>query len=85
MSFQYVGVIDEDGNEDTERDKVKAWAGSLENYYLHPQNGATVVWVELDIDDPYKDYFQKTWPAALQRLKEVAEMENYTRRSIKHL
>ncbi len=73
MSFQHLGMVDKDGNEDTESDQVKAWAGTLENYYLRSVNGGTEVSIEMDVADNYKDYFKKTWPSALQKLKELAE------------
>jgi len=72
MSFKHLGEVKE-GVEDTTSDKVKAWAGAMENYTLTETGGKTTVAVELDIDVEYKDYFVKTWPVALQILKELAE------------
>ncbi|MFO7721090.1 MAG: SRPBCC domain-containing protein [Gillisia sp.] len=75
MSFQHLGMVDKNGNEDTESEQVKAWAGSLENYYLKSVNGGTQVRIEIDVANDYKDYFKKTWPSALQKLKELAEQD----------
>lgn len=72
MSFEHLGEV-KNGVEDTTSDKVKVWAGAMENYTLSETGGKTMVAVELDIDAEYKDYFVKTWPVALQKLKELAE------------
>lgn len=72
MSFEHLGEV-KNGVEDTTSDKVKVWAGAMENYTLTEAGGKTTVAVELDIDAAYKDYFVKTWPVALQRLKDLAE------------
>lgn len=74
MSFEHQGEV-KDGVEDTTSDKVKAWAGAMENYTLTGADGKTTVMVELDITGEFKDYFVKTWPVALQRLKDLAEKE----------
>lgn len=67
MSIKHLGVI-ENGVE-----KTSEWAGAMENYTLHSVNGKTEVIVTIDITDEYKEYFLKTWPIALQKLKEIAE------------
>ena len=36
-------------------------------------NGKTELIVDMDITDDYKDYFEKTWPKALTKVKELAE------------
>jgi len=72
MSFKHLGVV-HNGVEDTESEKVKEWAGALENYTLKSNDGKTALVVDMDINDEYKDYFIKTWPKALEKLKEIAE------------
>ena len=74
MCFEHLGEV-KNGVEDTTSDKVKVWAGAMENYTLTETDGKTTVAVELDIDAAYKDYFVKTWPVALQRLKDLAEKD----------
>lgn len=72
MSFKHLGEVK--GNvEDTTSDKIKAWAGALENYSLKENNGATTLKVDMDIVDEYKDYFLKTFPNGLQKVKELSE------------
>ena len=72
MSIKHLGMI-KNGVEDMTSEKTKEWAGSLENYSLRTVKGKTELTVDMDVTDEYKDYFQKTWPKALDKLKELAE------------
>jgi uncharacterized protein YndB with AHSA1/START domain len=72
MSFKHLGEV-HNGVEDTTSDKVKGWSGSHENYTLKDANGKTALTVEMDITSDYKEYFEKTWPKALDQLKALAE------------
>ena len=72
MSFEHIGVV-KDGKEDTESESVKAWAGAHENYTLTEENGKTKLIVDMDSTDEFKDYFLKTWPVALEKVKELSE------------
>lgn len=72
MSFKHIGMVN-NGVEDTESDKVKEWAGCHENYTLKEDNGNTLLSVEMDIGKDWLEYFQKTWPVALDKLKKLAE------------
>jgi len=73
LSIKHLGTI-KDGVEDLTSEKSKAWSGFLENYTLK-KNGKTTELI-IDLDDPreYKDFFEKTWPQALEKVKELAEM-----------
>lgn len=72
ISIEHIGIV-QDGNEDTQSDEVKKWAGALENYTFNEVNGKTEVLVDMDSADEYKEMFQNMWPNALQKLKELAE------------
>jgi uncharacterized protein YndB with AHSA1/START domain len=72
MSFEHLGVI-KNGVEDTESESVKGWAGAKENYTLTDENGTTKLVVDLESTDEFKDYFIKTFPVALEKVKELAE------------
>jgi len=72
MSFRHLGEM-KDGVEDTTSEKVKAWAGCMENYTLKDAGGNTELKVEIDIADEYKDMFNDMFPKALQKVKELAE------------
>jgi hypothetical protein len=72
MSFKHLGIVN-NGVEDTESEQVKGWAGATENYTLKQVNGNTELTVDMDITDDFKDYFLKTMPNALDKVKELAE------------
>ena len=75
MSFKHLGEV-KDGVEDTTSEKVTAWAGALENYTLKEDEGKTELLIEMSsagISDEFKDYFTKTWPVALDNVKQLAE------------
>lgn len=72
MSFQHLGEV-HNGVEDTESDKVKAWAGSMENYTLKETGGGTELLVEMDINEEYKEMFSNMFPKALEQVKLLSE------------
>lgn len=72
MSFRHFGEV-KDGVEDTTSDKVKEWAGALENYTLKEVDGGTELIVEMDISEQWLNYFKETWPKALNNIKQLAE------------
>lgn len=74
MSFKHLGEV-KDGAEDTTSDKVKGWAGALENYTLKESNGKTELLVEMDMNDDFKDYFVNTFPKALDKVKQLSETD----------
>lgn len=72
MSIKHLGTV-KNGVEDLNSEQTKAWAGAFENYTLKAVNGKTELSVEMDIIEEYKDYFLKTWPKALEKVRELAE------------
>lgn len=72
MSFEHLGEV-HDGIEDTQSEKVKQWAGSHENYSLKEEDGTTTLVVEMDCTPEFKSYFEKVWPTAMQKIKQLAE------------
>ncbi len=72
MSFMHLGMI-KDGVEDVSSDKVKTWAGAMENYTLKNVNGRTELTVDLDVNDDYKNHMQDAFPKAVNKVKELAE------------
>ncbi len=72
MSFEHLGFVS-DGEEDTESDAAKEWAGAKENYTLKTVDGKTELVVEMDIAEDHLDDFLETWPKALEKVKELAE------------
>ncbi len=72
VSVKHVGMV-KNGVEDTTSDEVKAWTPAYENYTFKPMGDTTEVVVDIDIAENYAEEFDKMWPAALQKLKEIAE------------
>lgn len=72
MSFRHLGML-KDGVEDTTSEAVSSWAGAMENYTLSGENGNTLLQVELDVNDDFKAYMEKTWPLAMEKIKGLAE------------
>jgi uncharacterized protein YndB with AHSA1/START domain len=68
MSIKHIGEI-KDGKEDLSGD----WGETLENYTLNERDGKTELLIDMNISDEWKDYFEKTWPKALDKVKEIAE------------
>ena len=75
MSFMHLGEV-KDGVEDVESEKVKGWAGALENYTLKEADGVTELFVEVDINQEFKDMFSQLFPKALDQVKELSESDN---------
>lgn len=74
ISIEHLGELHK-GKEDTTSDKVKGWAGGHENYTFREIDGKTEVLVDADTVEEYKEMFEKMWPKALQKLKEIAEKQ----------
>ena len=72
ISIEHLGEVI-DGVEDTTSDRVKDWAGALENYTFVDKNGKTELVVEMYINKEFKEMFENIWPMALQKLKELCE------------
>ena len=72
ISIEHLGEV-YDGVEDTTSDRVKVWAGALENYTFVNNDGKTELIVDMDINDEYKEMFEGMWPTALQKLKSLCE------------
>jgi uncharacterized protein YndB with AHSA1/START domain len=72
VSIEHVGFI-KDGVIDTTSEEVKKWTPSYENYTFTETDSVTVVSVDIDVNDEYKEMFEVMWPKALQLLKTLAE------------
>jgi hypothetical protein len=67
MTFKHLGEVKKGVEE------PKDWAGARESYQLQEANGTTQVNVKLDITEDYQEYFDKTFPKALDILKQISE------------
>jgi activator of Hsp90 ATPase-like protein len=72
ISIEHLGIV-HNGVEDTTSEEAKKWAPAFENYTFREKDGTTEVLVDMDIDEKEAEMFNKMWPDALQKLKELAE------------
>lgn len=72
VSIKHYGFLDGD-IEITTGEQVEKWAGGHENYSYQETNGVTTLTVEMDSVEDYEDYFNSTYPTALDKLKEISE------------
>jgi Activator of Hsp90 ATPase homolog 1-like protein len=68
MTFRHLGEI----IEGKERPAPPSWSGALEEYTLEDNGKGTTLIVDQDAADEYKEAFEKAFPKALQRVKELA-------------
>lgn len=73
LRLKHVAVILNDGSLDRDSDIAKDWVGATEEYTFTDKNGKTVLTVVLNINPAWADEFDKGWPGALQKLKEICE------------
>lgn len=72
VSIRHYGILK--GTEEvTSGEEVEKWANGFENYTFEEQNGITHVTVDLDVAEGFADYFDATYPKALQKLKDSCE------------
>lgn len=72
MSIEHLGEVF-NGQEDTESEKVKGWAGAQENYTLTREGADTDLLVEMDVVPEFEQMFTEIFPKALQKVKEISE------------
>jgi len=72
LIFKHLGEL-HNGVEDVDSEKVKAWSGSLEAYYLEENNGKTFLKVEVDVDNSYKDIMDEGFKKGLEIIKNLSE------------
>lgn len=72
VSIRHYGFLNGD-TEITTGEEVEKWAGGLENYSFDENQGITTVKVDIDVIEEYLDYFNNTYPKALEKLKAIAE------------
>lgn len=71
-SFKFIGLVN-DGKEIEEGEEIDNLKGSFENYTLVDHTNKTILKIDMGPGGDYKDYFEKTWPKALHKLKTICE------------
>ena len=72
LEIKHLGEIKE-GKELPSSPETNSWYGAMEIYRLSENNGVTELKVEMDTEESHEEYFQKTYPKALEKVKEIAE------------
>lgn len=67
MSFRHFGEIKDGVEISTE------WAGATENYFLAENENGTELTTVMDSNEEFKEYFETTFPKALQIVKQLSE------------
>lgn len=49
------------------------WAGATENYFLAENENGTELTTVMDSNEEFKEYFETTFPKALQMVKQLPE------------
>lgn len=72
VSIEHIGILAGD-QEILEGPEVEGWAGALENYTFTERNGETLLAVDMDSNQEFKEMFSDMWPKALKKLKAIVE------------
>lgn len=72
ISIKHMGIVN-NGVEDTTSEEARKWAPAYENYTFTEKDGGTELVVDMDSEETMADEFNRMWPAALQKLKELCE------------
>jgi hypothetical protein len=72
ISIEHQGIV-KNGVEDTTSSEARKWAPAYENYTFKEKDDGTELLVEMDSADEMVDEFNKMWPEALTKLKEISE------------
>ena len=70
---KHIGILGAGGVEDTESDFAKKWIAITESYAFSEENGATELVVTIHTPPDWKEMFEKGWPGALEKLKNICE------------
>ncbi|MEN4760861.1 SRPBCC domain-containing protein [Chryseobacterium sp. C39-AII1] len=71
--FKHLGMIDKEGNEDTESMEVKQWSGCFEKYILIDFDGKTKLHAEVQVEKEWQDHMNTGFTKGLGIVKDLAE------------
>jgi uncharacterized protein YndB with AHSA1/START domain len=72
MYFVHLGEM-KNFEEQPQTEITQEWSGARENYTLLEQNNFTLLNVTMDIVESHLEYFQTSFPKALEMVKKIAE------------
>lgn len=71
--FKHLGMVDENGHEDTESMEVKQWSGCFEKYILIDYDGKTKLHTEIQVEKAWEDDMNAGFTKGLEVVKNLAE------------
>ncbi|MEO8512536.1 MAG: SRPBCC domain-containing protein [Ignavibacteria bacterium] len=72
ITIEHLGIL-KDNTEDYESKEAKKWGGSDETYRLESKDSGNMLYIEMDIDEEYLEWFTATWQKAIEKVKELSE------------
>lgn len=70
--FKHLGMVDKEGNEDTQSKEVMEWSGSFEKYILIDFDGKTKLHTEVQTEKDWKDHLDEGFKKGLEVVKRLA-------------
>jgi hypothetical protein len=74
ISIEHVGML-QNGVEIMDGEEVESFKGSIENYSFTTNGQITTMGVNTDVFIEMDSFYNKTWPVALARIKELCEQK----------
>ncbi|WP_080779595.1 SRPBCC family protein [Chryseobacterium phocaeense] len=71
--FKHLGMVDKEGNEDTQSKEVMEWSGSFEKYILIDLDGKTKLHAEVQTEKDWEDHMNTGFSKGLEVVKNLAE------------
>lgn len=72
MYFKHLGEV-----KNKEKQPESSWAGAMEKYTLFEKDNVTELVTGIDLSEEWMEYFENTFPKALQKIKEIAESDAF--------
>lgn len=73
IAAEHIAILLKGGAEDRESEMACGWTGSKERYDFSERDGKTELKVTMTVGADWEDMFNKDWPKALAKLKEICE------------
>lgn len=71
--FKHLGMVDKEGNEDTESMEVKQWSGCYEKYILIDFDGKTKLHAEVQTEKDWREHMDQGFTKGLEVVKNLSE------------
>jgi hypothetical protein len=72
ITIEHYGIL-KNNVEDLESEEAKKWSGIHETYRLEPKGSGNELFIDMDIDEEYYEWFKTTWEKAVEKVKELSE------------